>query len=120
MLVFLLGKSVNRTLEEEITAEAGDFGDIVQGNYIDTYANLTLKALNGMEYRKRFCNQPEFVLAIDDDTYLDVPSMVAHLDRVESGQDFVECSERTVVKGISLCNSQNLSLPISYIWPKFP
>jgi len=99
MLVFLLGKSVNRTLEEEITAEAGDFGDIVQGNYIDTYANLTLKALNGMEYRKRFCNQPEFVLAIDDDTYLDVPSMVAHLDRVESGQDFVECSERTVVKG---------------------
>lgn len=98
-IVFLLGKSADSTNEDSISAEAEKFDDIVQGDYLDTYANLTLKALNGMEYRKLYCNQPKYILAIDDDTFVNIPNMLAHLDRFATGQDFIECSERTVVKG---------------------
>ena len=100
-IVFLLGKSADSTNEDSISAEAEKFDDIVQGDYLDTYANLTLKALNGMEYRKLYCNQPKYILAIDDDTFVNIPNMLAHLDRFATGQDFIECSERTVVKGLS-------------------
>ena len=100
-IVFLLGKPANSTKEDSISAEAEKFDDIVQGDYLDTYRNLTLKALNGMEYRKIYCNQPKYVLAIDDDTFVNIPNMLVHLDRFANGQDFIECSERTVVKGPS-------------------
>ena len=100
-IVFLLGKPADSTNEDSISAEADKFDDIVQGDYLDTYANLTLKALNGMEYRKLYCNQPKYILAIDDDTFVNIPNMLAHLDRFATGQDFIECSERTVVKGLS-------------------
>ena len=121
-IVFLLGKPANSTKEDSISAEAEKFDDIVQGDYLDTYRNLTLKALNGMEYRKIYCNQPKYVLAIDDDTFVNIPNMLVHLDRFANGQDFIECSERTVVKGPSfkifhllkiLRNKYNITAPIN-------
>ena len=98
-IVFLLGKSGTDKINVAIKQEAKSFDDIVQGNYQDTYRNLTLKALNGMEYRKSHCNQPDYILAIDDDTYVDLLNFKAHLARLESKTNFIECSERTVVNG---------------------
>lgn len=98
-IVFLLGQSGTDKINVAIKQEAKSFDDIVQGNYQDTYRNLTLKALNGMEYRKSHCNQPDYILAIDDDTYVDLFNFKAHLARLESKTNFIECSERTVVNG---------------------
>jgi hypothetical protein len=98
-IVFLLGQSGSEQINNAIQQEANDFDDIVQGDYRDTYSNLTLKALNGLEYRKTICFQPEYILAIDDDTYVNLEALKAHLARLDDSTDFIECSERTVVKG---------------------
>ena len=96
--IFLLGKAPSAEINSRIAAEAASFDDIVQGDYTDTYSNLTLKSLNGMEYRWQHCSEPEFVLSVDDDTFVSVLDLKNHLDRLPS-TDFVECSERTVVNG---------------------
>lgn len=98
-LLFLLGQSASTDVNEAIEKEFEDFDDIVQGSYIDSYNNLTLKALNGMEYRKKFCNEPEYILAIDDDTYVSVEDFKSHLEKFKPNSNFIECSERTVVNG---------------------
>lgn len=98
-IFFLLGKSASIEINEAIEEEAEQYDDIIQGAYQDTYSNLTLKALNGLEFRKVHCSQPDYILAIDDDTYVDLPSFKTHLQRLKTSQNFIECSERTVVNG---------------------
>lgn len=98
-IFFLLGKSASNEINEAIVEEAEKFDDIIQGAYQDTYSNLTLKALNGIEFRKVHCSQPDYILAIDDDTYVDLPAFKNHLQRLKSSENFIECSERTVVNG---------------------
>ena len=113
----------------KINAEAEKYSDILVGDYVDTYANLTLKeqlqassahrasikshsnltlmfcfqltkALSGLKWRAEDCPQPEYSLSIDDDTFVDLNTLIhSHLDKLPENSDYIECSERTVVNG---------------------
>lgn len=43
IVMFMIGTVSNSKLEQEITQEASTFNDIIQGNFIDTYRNMTYK-----------------------------------------------------------------------------
>lgn len=100
-VVFLVGLPQNdSSLLAEVEAESDAHSDIVLGDYVDSYANLTIKALTGLAWREKYCPEPDFALSIDDDTYVDLNELLDHhLSRLPQSQDFVECSERTVVNG---------------------
>ncbi|KAM9312047.1 beta-1,3-galactosyltransferase 1-like [Gastrophryne carolinensis] len=74
VLIFLMGlskvasKEVQMMLEEENTI----YGDIVQQDFMDTYYNLTLKTLMGMEWVMKFCSTASYVMKIDNDMFLNV------------------------------------------------
>ncbi|KAG8441350.1 hypothetical protein GDO86_006908 [Hymenochirus boettgeri] len=76
--VFLVGLSkvatdkVNLLLEEENRI----YGDIVQQDFIDTYYNLTLKTLMGMEWVAKYCPTASYVMKIDSDMFLNVEYLV--------------------------------------------
>ncbi len=65
--VFFLGHAANETLNEAIKRESYAFGDIVQENFTDTYANLTLKTVSSFKWSAKYCSQAEFMLKVDDD-----------------------------------------------------
>jgi hypothetical protein len=44
-------------------------GDILVGNYLDTYRNLTLKVQHGMRWALDAC-QPQYLLKTDDDCFV--------------------------------------------------
>ena len=100
--MFLLGQPTGDLKDEilnEVHSEADKYEDIVMGQYIDSYTNLTVKALTGLAWRSAHCTEPEFTLSIDDDTYVDLDELLnRHLSRLPDA-DYVECSERTVVNG---------------------
>ena len=100
--MFLLGQPSDDLAIDTLTAverEADENEDIVLGQYIDTYSNLTTKALSGLAWRLEHCPGPAFSLSIDDDTYVDLDQLLKqHLARLPTA-DFVECSQRTVVNG---------------------
>ena len=56
IFIFRLGKSQDNNLNEIIYEENKQHGDIVQGNFLDTYRNLTLKTLFGLEWMSLFCS----------------------------------------------------------------
>ncbi|XP_049691227.1 beta-1,3-galactosyltransferase 5 [Accipiter gentilis] len=69
---FLLGSTVNLSQQADIAAESRQFKDIIQKNFTDTYYNLTLKTMMGMEWIHRFCYQSSFVMKTDTDVFVNV------------------------------------------------
>ena len=70
--MFLLGKTNNKEEQEQVDVENMEHMDIVQGGFLDTYHNLSYKNLMGKLWVSEFCQQAEFVIKTDDDSYVDL------------------------------------------------
>lgn len=72
-VVFLLGVHVGKVnMQSAILKESEQHGDVVQGNFIDSYHNLTYKTLMGFKWAHMRCRQAKFILKTDDDIFIDV------------------------------------------------
>ena len=76
--VFIIGLSSNESVNTQIRLESRLYGDIVQGNFIDTYRNLTLKTILGIKWVSEYCDNAKFVLKVDDDMVVNTKSLVAY------------------------------------------
>ena len=77
-VIFLLGHVGNDTipLQINVTKESETFGDILQEDFIDSYANLTLKTLMMLKWYNQSCssNVP-YILKTDDDVYINLKNL---------------------------------------------
>ncbi|XP_023330624.1 beta-1,3-galactosyltransferase 1 isoform X3 [Eurytemora carolleeae] len=71
-LVFLLGMVSDVGLQKPLLDEAMRFKDIVQGDFLDTYHNLSYKNVFGKLWVSEFCEQADFVVKTDDDMFIDL------------------------------------------------
>ncbi|KAI1286224.1 Beta-1,3-galactosyltransferase 5 [Halotydeus destructor] len=78
-VIFTLGSVVNESLQAAIVAENTQYQDIVQGNFRDTYRNLTYKHVMGLKWVTYFCPQVKFVLKTDDDIFVDILQLIFYL-----------------------------------------
>ncbi|XP_067676197.1 lactosylceramide 1,3-N-acetyl-beta-D-glucosaminyltransferase-like [Haliotis asinina] len=73
-ILFLIGwpdKFVRRT-QTNIRFEMKKYRDILQGSFLDTYRNLSYKAVFGFKWISRHCRNVNYVIKIDDDVYVDI------------------------------------------------
>ncbi|XP_068700957.1 beta-1,3-galactosyltransferase 5-like [Montipora foliosa] len=77
--VFLLGQTLNPKLDKLLQDEASINGDMVFGNFIDSYRNLTLKMAFGIEWAAKHC-QAEYVMKVDEDSFVNIHELVLWLD----------------------------------------
>ncbi|XP_072259153.1 beta-1,3-galactosyltransferase 2-like [Pyxicephalus adspersus] len=79
--IFLVGlpKMYQDRIQLLLEEESEAFGDIVQQDFMDTYYNLTLKSLMGMEWVAKFCPTASYVVKIDNDMFLNVDFLVHQL-----------------------------------------
>lgn len=79
--IFLVGVSpvMTGTVQKLLDEESTVFGDIVQQDFLDTYNNLTLKMLMGMEWVTKFCHNASYVMKVDSDVFLNVNYLVHQL-----------------------------------------
>ena len=71
-LAFLLGRPEDSQKQEKLQEENKKHRDIVQGDFLDTYHNLSYKAIMGNLWVSEFCDQAEFVVKTDDDMFIDL------------------------------------------------
>jgi len=50
--------------------------DLVQGNFTDSYKNMTLKAVLGLRWMSEYCSHAPFAVKTDDDTFLNIFEIV--------------------------------------------
>lgn len=76
-VAFFVGLSKEIGLQQTIKKEFDEYGDIVQGEFIDTYKNMTLKAILAINWISRHCSQADYALKVDDDTLIDLFQMIS-------------------------------------------
>ncbi|XP_071105168.1 beta-1,3-galactosyltransferase 1-like [Haliotis cracherodii] len=81
-LIFLLGRTRSEVGQAVLSEENVAHGDILQGNFIDTYRNLTLKVLMGLNYVSEYYPSTQYVLKADEDTFTDVDVLVRLLKKL--------------------------------------
>jgi len=69
-------------IQEALLLEADTYGDIVQEDFIDSYRNLTYKGILGLKWVSSYCRHAEFLLKSDDDIFINIFRLVAHLQRL--------------------------------------
>ncbi|XP_061483604.1 beta-1,3-galactosyltransferase 5 [Rhineura floridana] len=67
---FLLGTTFNHDDQIAIAVENKKYRDIIQKDFIDSYYNLTLKTMMGLEWIHKFCPQSSFVMKTDSDMFV--------------------------------------------------
>ncbi|XP_075433579.1 beta-1,3-galactosyltransferase 5-like isoform X2 [Ascaphus truei] len=80
--LFLLGMPNSNATTDEVTQgsvkrESSTHRDIIQQDFMDTYYNLTLKTLMGMQWASRRCPNASYVMKIDSDMFFN-PLFLVH------------------------------------------
>ena len=71
-IIFLLGKPKDSKLQFAIENENLIYRDLVQGNFRDSYQNLTHKGVLGFRWVSENCRHSKMVIKVDDDVYVNV------------------------------------------------
>ena len=116
--VFLLGYEDIDTFKK-VEHEKGIYFDIVLHDYKESYRNLTLKTLMGLQWAAKFCPAARYIMKTDDDMFVNITN-VLRLTK-EPGMD-------AVVFGMCMYDAQpirdNISKwyasPIEYPSSKYP
>lgn len=81
--VFLLGTvtSDKSTSQASIENESIRFQDILQGNFVEAYRNLTYKHIMGLKWATDHCYNANYVIKMDDDIVIDLRRIIKDLNK---------------------------------------
>ena len=68
--LYLTGSANNITLQRQLQIESSSNNDILQGEFIDHYKNLTYKGIMGLQWTHTHCSHARFILKTDDDVFV--------------------------------------------------
>nr|XP_033781319.1 beta-1,3-galactosyltransferase 2-like [Geotrypetes seraphini] len=71
------------SMQASLQEESNTFQDIIQQDFLDTYNNLTLKTLMGMQWVNQYCPKTSYVMKVDSDTFFNVDYLVHGLLKPE-------------------------------------
>ena len=70
--MFCTGSTFDENIQRSLEEESQEYGDLVQGDFLDNYYNLSYKAIMGNLWVAEFCSQAEFLVKTDDDMFVDM------------------------------------------------
>lgn len=83
-LVFVMGVQPEKAqVQQALYFEAEQYGDIVQEDFHDTYRNLTYKGVAALKWISNFCSHSKYVLKTDDDIFVNMFTLLRHLESIE-------------------------------------
>lgn len=89
--IFLLGtlnddaERKTHVLQNALLDESQRFNDILQGDFLDTYRNLTRKHLMGLHWAANNCKDIKYIMKMDDDIVINIYGILEklHSDMME-------------------------------------
>ncbi|KAH8259066.1 hypothetical protein KR038_012174 [Drosophila bunnanda] len=88
--------------QEQLASEQQRFGDLVQGNFVEDYRNLSYKHVMGLRWASQECKgHAKFIIKLDDDIIYDVFHLRRYLEALEVGQPDLATSS-TLLSGFVL------------------
>lgn len=82
-VVFMLGSmdapDETQTDNTELEIEMAQFGDLVMGDFVDTYRNLTSKSIMSYDWLVSYCPEADILVKTDDDVVLNIFKLTEEL-----------------------------------------
>ncbi|KRT86517.1 hypothetical protein AMK59_423 [Oryctes borbonicus] len=78
-VIFMLGETNNEILEDQLEKENEKYRDFAQGNFVDTYRNMTYKHVMVLKYAIYHCPQAKYILKTDDDLLVNIEMVLYFL-----------------------------------------
>lgn len=78
--IFVMGLPNNPQVQDAIAMESSLYQDLLQEDFIDSYQNLTYKALGALKWVANFCAGARFVMKTDDDAFVSMPLLIQTLE----------------------------------------
>ncbi|XP_075415400.1 beta-1,3-galactosyltransferase 9 [Tenrec ecaudatus] len=79
LTLFALGMPVLLTTQQEIDKESHKNNDIIEGGFLDTPGNQTLKITAMTQWAVTFCPNALFILKVDEEVFVNLPTLVDYL-----------------------------------------
>ncbi|XP_015602344.1 beta-1,3-galactosyltransferase 5 [Cephus cinctus] len=80
-ILFMLGATSDVRIERILVHEQLMYGDVIRGNFLDSYSNLTLKTISTLEWVDNYCSNVRFILKTDDDMFINVPRLLSFISK---------------------------------------
>lgn len=101
--IFVLGISEDETIQQKdlqtsIDKEQEQYGDIVQGEFIDSYFNNTIKTMMGLRWAIEHCPRSKFFMFVDDDFYISTKNVLRFLRNPINYPEYLEDADETLRK----------------------
>ncbi|XP_043253253.1 beta-1,3-galactosyltransferase 5-like [Colletes gigas] len=80
-ILFMLGVTLDPKVETILRREQKTYNDVIRGQFLDSYSNLTLKTISTLEWVDSYCSKVKFLLKTDDDMFINVPRLQAFAAR---------------------------------------
>ncbi|XP_076175546.1 beta-1,3-galactosyltransferase 5 [Ptiloglossa arizonensis] len=80
-ILFMLGATLDSKVETILRREQKTYNDVIRGQFLDSYSNLTLKTISTLEWVDSYCSKVKFLLKTDDDMFINVPRLQAFATR---------------------------------------
>lgn len=71
-----MGRVQSASEQAALQEEHADFGDLLQGDFLDSYHNLSHKGVMGLRWVTRHCARARLVVKLDDDVFFDTFQLI--------------------------------------------
>ncbi len=126
-VVFMFGNSdaigVPPTDNDKLQSEMDRFGDIVLGDFVDCYKNLTLKMIMTYEWISYHCREAQFVVKTDDDILINIFHLTKEMDSwsvADTTSSNIWCQIQLNESVVADVTNKFYASPIDFPSGKFP
>nr|XP_022313823.1 beta-1,3-galactosyltransferase 5-like [Crassostrea virginica]XP_022313824.1 beta-1,3-galactosyltransferase 5-like [Crassostrea virginica] len=92
-VIFLVGTVDDKTVQEQLKNESNLYQDIIQGDFVDSYKNLTNKGVMGYRWITENCMNAEIVIKIDDDSFINFFKFFENFSFLTKRNKFIFCNK---------------------------
>ena len=88
-MVFVVGhnQQMSQSEKRSLKREMALYGDVIQGNFLESYFNLTLKVQLLFDWTATHCSEWDFLVKTDDDMYLNLDLLAGYVSTIHSAEE---------------------------------
>ena len=90
-LTFILGTAVKPELQTMVDTEAGKYGDMIQGDFHDSYRNMTYKTIMALRWAVNYCSGAQYVVRATDDVLINLHKLITVLQPYNAKRIYYGC-----------------------------
>jgi len=88
---FVMGRA-SGAQQNSLQMEFDQYRDIVQGDFVDSFRNATLKSLLALHFVAHYCTTPKYFVKANDDTFINIFSLIQLFEASAVHQHTVACA----------------------------